>query len=223
MFSTSTHCKTPVPIPAITFVTSSYPVTAILLAVLFLHERPTVCHLAGMVVAAIGILLMAGLTGAEARHIPSGMGLALLVSIGWASATVFSKPLTARVDVNTIVAGRHLLAGFLLSPLLLIQGMRLPAASLPAWLVMAATAILSVASYWLYYRGLAVTSVASASVIETFGPVITLVIGAVFFGQMLRPAQLAAAGLILAGVALISVNDLRQGRAAVPQVAEPVP
>lgn len=215
--------QTPTPIPVISFVTNSYPVGAILLAVLFLHERPSAYHLAGMAVAAAGILLLAGLTGSAARRIPPGMGLALLVSLGWASASVFSKPLTARADTNSIVAGRHLLSGLLLCPLMLIQGTQLPAAGLPIWLVMAATAILSVASYWLYYRGLAVTSVASASVLETFGPVVTLAIGAVFFGQMLRPAQLAAAGLILAGTALVSVNDLRQGSAVDRPAAEPVP
>jgi drug/metabolite transporter (DMT)-like permease len=215
--------QTPMPIPVISFVTNSYPVVAILLAVLFLHERPSAYHLVGMTVAALGILLLAGLTGSATRRIPPGIGLALLASLGWASATVFSKPLTARVDTNSIVAGRHLLSGLLLFPVMLFQGMRLPVASPPTWLVMAVTVVLSAASYWFYYRGLVVTSVTSASVLETFGPVVTLAIGAVFFGQMLRPAQLAAAGLILAGTVLVSVSDLRQGAAAARTAAESVP
>ena len=198
------------PIPALTFVTNSYPALAILLAMIFLRERPSVFHLVGMIVAAVGLLLLAGFTGNAAQRIPPGMGLALLVSLGWASASVFSKPLTARMDVNTLVAGRHLLSGVMLAPVMLVQGTKLPHASLPTWLALAATIILSVASYWFYYRGLTVTSVASASLLETFGPVITLAIGAIFLGQTLRPAQLAAAGLILIGTALVSVNDLRR-------------
>ena len=78
---------------------------------------------------------------------------------------------------------------------------------------------MSVFSYRLYYRGLAQTSVSSASVIETLGSVITWAVAAAFFHQGLGRIQTAGVCLILSTL-LVSVQGLRRvaQRVAVPPV-----
>ena len=45
-----------------------------------------------------------------------------------------------------------------------------------------------------------------ASMIGTVGPVITIFLGVVFLGEQVSLLQLIGAGLVLAGVAMISLN-----------------
>jgi drug/metabolite transporter (DMT)-like permease len=196
-------------IPVLTFVSSSYPVWAIVLAVVFLRERPSVIQLAGVVCTLMGLFLMAGLAEGGAHLAPDAV-LALLASLGWASASVISKHMTMALDTTTIVAGRHLLSGLLLCPVVLAEGIRLPQAGALTWLAMAIMVILSILSYQLYYRGLVQTSVASASLIEGFNPVVTWVLGAAFFEQGLTPMQWISAGLLLAGTLSVSLQGLRR-------------
>ncbi len=208
--------RSAVSIAVLNFVGNVYPVWAIALASLFLHERPTGYHVAGLACAVAGLYMMAGVTPGNGSLVPAGILLMLVASVGWGTASVISKSLMDHeapagpvVDGRLVAAGRHLLSGFLLCPLVLFEGSHLrqaSAATLGALLVLVA---LSVASYQLYYRGLAHTSVANASLVETFAPVVSWGVGAAIYGQGLSPAQAAAACLILAGTVLVTLQALR--------------
>ncbi|MCW5860598.1 MAG: DMT family transporter [Caldilineales bacterium] len=137
---------------------------------------------------------------------PAGIVLVLLTSVGWASAGVVSKKLTAQVDATTIVAGRHLLSGLFILPLLLVQGLPVGAAGPTTWLILAVLVAMSLLSFEFYVLGLARTSVTTASLLEALTPVITLLISVVFFGQGLTGVQTAAAGLVLLGTVLASLE-----------------
>jgi drug/metabolite transporter (DMT)-like permease len=214
--------RTAIPIPILTFIANSYPVWAIALAAIFLRERPTVYHLGGMACTLVGLYLMAGVIPGAQLKIPPGIVLVLLASLGWASGTVASKKLTTTVDATSIAAGRHLLSGILMCPVMLIEGTHLAQASLGAWLAMALLVAMSVISYKLYYGGLAHTSVTSASVLETLGSVITWGIAAVFYNQGLGGTQTVGACLILAGTLLVSIHGLRHAQDALPLIPLPI-
>lgn len=192
-----------VPIPVLTFVANSYPALAIGLAAIFLHERPTRQQLLGMCSALVGLFLMSGI--GPGQSLTPGIVLVLLTSVGWASAGVVSKKLTAQVDATTIVAGRHLLSGLFILPLLLVQGLPVGAAGPTTWLILAVLVAMSLLSFEFYVLGLARTSVTTASLLEALTPVITLLISVVFFGQGLTGVQTAAAGLVLVGTVLASL------------------
>ncbi len=192
-----------VPIPVLTFVANSYPALAIGLAAIFLHERPTRLQLLGMCSALVGLFLMSGI--GPGQSLTPGIVLVLLTSVGWASAGVVSKKLTAQVDATTIVAGRHLLSGLFILPLLLVQGLPVGAAGPTTWLILAVLVAMSLLSFEFYVLGLARTSVTTASLLEALTPVITLLISVVFFGQGLTGVQTAAAGLVLVGTVLASL------------------
>jgi drug/metabolite transporter (DMT)-like permease len=206
--------RTPVAIAVLTFVASSYPVWAIAMAVVFLRERPSAFHFAGLACAVLGLYLMSGVAPGSGAGVPPGIVLVLAASLGWATASVLGKKLTATVDGLAIAAGRHLLSGILLLPIMLVEGVRMPQANLGAWQAMLVLVAMSVLSYWLYYRGLAHTSVSSASLIEVFMPVVSWGIGAAVYGQGLNRGQVMAACLILAGTLLATVRDIRRGAAA---------
>jgi drug/metabolite transporter (DMT)-like permease len=193
-----------VPIPVLTFVANSYPALAIGLAALFLHERPTRLQLLGMGSALVGLFLMSGI--GPGQSLTPGIVLVLLTSLGWASAGVVSKKLTARLDATTIVAGRHLLSGLFILPLLLVQGPLLRTAGPATWLILAVLVAMSLLSFEFYVLGLAHTSVAAASLLEALTPVITLLISVVFLGEGLSGVQLLAAGLVLVGTVLASLE-----------------
>lgn len=193
-----------VPIPVLTFVANSYPALAIGLAAIFLHERPTRLQLLGMCSALVGLFLMSGI--GPGQSLTPGIVLVLLTSVGWASAGVVSKKLTAQVDATTIVAGRHLLSGLFILPLLLVQGLPVGAAGPTTWLILAVLVAMSLLSFEFYVLGLARTSVTTASLLEALTPVITLLISVVFFGQGLTGVQTAAAGLVLLGTVLASLE-----------------
>ena len=121
-------------IPVLTFIANSYPVWAVAMAVIFLRERPSIYHLAGLACTLIGLFLMAGVTSAGQLKIPPDILLVILASLGWASGSVMSKKLTATVDATSIAAGRHLLSGILLCPVMLVEGMHLArGARAPGW------------------------------------------------------------------------------------------
>lgn len=193
-----------VPIPVLTFVANSYPALAIGLAAIFLHERPTRLQLLGMCSALVGLFLMSGI--GPGQSLTPGVVLVLLTSLGWASAGVVSKKLTAQLDATTIVAGRHLLSGLFILPLMLFQGPQLRLAGPATWLIMAVLVAMSLLSFQFYVVGLARTSVTNASLLEAFTPVVTLLISALVLGEGLTQGQTVAAGLVLMGTVLASLN-----------------
>lgn len=193
-----------VPIPVVSFIANSYPALAMALAVVFLGERPTPLHLVGIVCALVGLYLMAGVQPGQV--IAPGIVLVFLASLGWAISSVASKKLTATLPSGTIVAGRHLLAGLLAVPLMLIGGVEVGQATAVTGAALLALVVLSLVSMQLYYVGLHRTSVSTASLLEAFTPVVTLVISAVFFGEGLTGVQLLAAGLVFLGSVLVTVR-----------------
>ena len=204
-----------VPIPVVSFIANSYPALAMALAVVFLGERPTRLHLAGIACALAGLYLMAGVQPGQA--IAPGIVLVFLASLGWAISSIASKKLTVAVSSSVIVAGRHLLAGLLALPMMAAGGVQVSQATAATWAALLGLVILSLTSMQLYYVGLCRTTVSTASLLEAFTPVVTLTISALFFGQGLSGRQLVAAGLVLIGSVLVTMQIQRRAPLAAAQ------
>ncbi len=194
------------PIPVLTFITNSYPALAIFLAVILLKEKPTSRHLIGIASALVGLYLLAGPAVRLGGQAAVGVALAGLASLGWATSAIAGKKITARLNSTEIVAGRHVLAGIFAIPLMLLEGGPVRGASLGAWMGTILLAVMSVASFYSYYKGLARVSVSTASVIESFTPVVTLILSAIFFGEILDGARMIGAGCVLLGTVLVSTG-----------------
>lgn len=193
-----------VPIPTLTFITNSYPAMCIPLAVVFLRERPSRLHIVGACSALAGLYLLAG---AELQVGGAWLGIAcaLVAALGWALAGVAGKRVTASLAPLEIVAGRHLLAGLFAAPLMLAEGATLQGIDAAAWLAVVALVVMSLLSFYCYYRGLARTSLSTTALLESFTPVVTLGFSVVLTGQGLTGISLLGAGLALVGAALASL------------------
>jgi drug/metabolite transporter (DMT)-like permease len=202
-----------VPIPVVSFIANSYPALAMALAVVFLGERPTRLHVAGIACALVGLYLMAGVQPGQA--IAPGIILVFLASLGWAVSSIASKKLTVTLASSVIVAGRHLLAGLLALTMMLVGGVEVSRATAATWAALLAMVGLSLISMQLYYVGLRRTTVSTASLLEAFTPAVTLTISALCFGESLSGVQLLAAGLVLLGSVLVTVQIQRRS----PQAA----
>ncbi len=207
-----------VPVPVLVFITNGYPALAIILAVVFLNEKPAPRHWVGISLALVGLFLLAGTAGSLGGGISPGIVFALLASLGWGSSAITGKKVTARLSASEISAGRHLVGGVLTLPLFLIEPPVVTTVSWQAWLAVFALVLMLVGSFYLYYRGLAVVSVATASMMESFTPVMTLLMSMVFFGETLSGWRLAGALLVLSGCLLVTVGEAAQPAATVEEV-----
>lgn len=196
-----------VPIPVLTFIATSYPALALALAIPLLGERPTPLHAVGILSALAGLYLIAGVQPGQAMA--PGVVLVFLASLGWAVSSIVGKRLTVTASSSVIVAGRHLVAGLLAVPIMLSGGVQVSQATPVTWAALLAIVALSLASMQLYYIGLRRTTVSTASLLEAFTPVATLVISALFFGESLRGVQLLGAGLVLLGSILVTAQIQR--------------
>ena len=180
----------------------------VLFAAAWLGERPAPRHLIGMAVAFAGLALIAVDFGAAPRDL-TGLALVVLAAALWAVANLFMKKAGGANALNLIVWVSLVppLPLFLMS--LLMDG---PGAVSGALRDLDWTGIGAV-----LYIGLGATIVGfglwgrllsryPASLVAPFSllvPIFGMSSGAVLLGEPLGPLRIAAAGLVLAGLAII--------------------
>jgi drug/metabolite transporter (DMT)-like permease len=199
------------PVTLLNFIATSYPALSLLLAVVFLKERPTWLHGLATGVSLIGLYLLAGPDISAGSKAALGIFWALLSALGWAISGVAGKRITANLAPLPIVTVRHLLGAALISPMLFFEPpSALVEASPQFWMAVAALTVMSIASFYAYYRGLASTTVSTASLLESFQSVVTLFIGIAIGRPGMNTIQLAGAALVLAGAAIISAHEMKR-------------
>jgi drug/metabolite transporter (DMT)-like permease len=194
------------------FIASGYPVLSLILAVIFLKERPTVVHGLAMGIALLGLYLLAGPDISAGQKAAIGIFWAFLSALGWAVSGVAGKRITANLGALPITALRHLLGAFLLLPLLAFETPKSYNPSLQTWLAIAALVVMSIISYYAYYRGLAKTSVSTASLLESLQSVVTLIVGVLIGRPGMNPTQLTGAALVFAGTVIITITEIALAR-----------
>ncbi len=132
--------------------------------------------------------------------------LALLLTLApllWAGNSVIGRALVGSVGPATLNAMRWGLAFALLLPL----GWRVfrrPGAILQRWVHLALLGLLGVGSYnVLQYLALQTSTAINVTLIASSSPVWMLLLGAVSYGESIRPRQWAGALLSLAGVGFV--------------------
>jgi drug/metabolite transporter (DMT)-like permease len=104
-------------------------------------------------------------------------------------------------------------AGIVYGTLTAANGPHWPVTS-AGWLAVAAvTLVATVIPVVTFLAGLKLIGPTDASMLSTLEPVVTVVLAAWLFGEILKPVTLLGGGLILAAVLLLTRSGLRQGRA----------
>lgn len=199
--------------PAYTVSQASYPLFAVVIAILFLGERLGVVEGVGAACVVVGILLVSWpshntAAAREAEGASWRLGLALVVasSVVWAIAIAWAKDALEQYDPTAALAARlTFVAGLLWAATRLrprpAQSGPWPrgSAALNAWGGGAVNALGAVLFFYSFQRA----GVAKASVISGLSPLFLVALAVAFLKE--RPTRLFLAGtaLSVAGVALL--------------------
>jgi O-acetylserine/cysteine efflux transporter len=182
----------------------------ILLARLFLGERPRRAQIVGAAVgfAGMGVITSGCLAGAS-------LGPFLLVIIAamfWGAGNVLAKSL-GKVDMLAVTVWSSLAAPaplFVLS--LAVEGKDgVAALALPSWKLIVSVLVISYAGtvfgFGVWARLLAHHSAATVAPFALLVPVVGMIAGSILFGETLKPVELLGGGLVMAGLALNIFGD----------------
>lgn len=189
-----------------------YPIAAAFYLVAFCGERLRWQNILSLILAAAGIVCISA-SSLSGGSLP-GILLALLSGLTWAFYMVYlersgSTCLPPEV-LNTYTAAANIL--FSAGICVLLQG-GIGAYTLPGiWLLAAFNGLLhKVGANAMFHVGIRNTSALSASIISTFEPVVSVLIGTVMLHEALTVIQILGLVLVLSGI----LCDLAAGRGRV--------
>ncbi|HKO57434.1 MAG TPA: DMT family transporter, partial [Thermoanaerobaculia bacterium] len=189
-------------------VIGTIPVFTLAAAIAVGREQATATKIGGIALAAAGALLVVGVEGIEgSARTFAGTLMLLGNSLSYALYLVLSKPMMARVSARRALAHMFAWATLLLIPVAIVPLMREPWAAIPprAWLGLAfVIALPTVGAYLLNAWALAHADSSLVAAYTYLQPVLTTVLAAMFLGERIGIAAVAAAAMIFTGVWLAS-------------------
>ena len=193
-------------------------------------DRPDKRIIGGIALGFAGLVLLIGpgdIMGDRAVDLRSAAVL-LVGTLAWAGGSIYSRSVPLPGSARLSTAMQMLAAGVLL----LIGGMiggeasrvSLDAISLKSVLAFGYLIIFgSIIGFTAYSWLLRVSSAARVSTYAYVNPVVALVLGWALAGESLGPRTLLAAGIVLAGVALITLARAGHAKLIRPPEAQPEP
>ncbi|HYI10501.1 MAG TPA: DMT family transporter [Thermoanaerobaculia bacterium] len=185
---------------------TTIPVFVLATAIALGRERPTATRIGGIILACAGALLVVGgesLSG-TARSV-LGAVLIVINCLSFSVYLVVSKPAMARLSAKAVVARMFAVGSLLIFPVAAVPLARenWASISLGAWMALL-TVILgpTVAAYLLNAWALRHADSSVVAAYTYVQPVLATILGAIIFGEEIRPIVVVAALMIFAGVAL---------------------
>lgn len=187
---------------------TTIPVFTLGAAIVAGSERPTVKRIAGIALAGTGALLV---VGGESFHgtRESFIGAVMIVvnCLSYSLYLVISKPHMARLSAMAVVARMFLVGSVLMLPISAYALWREDWASISmnAWIALFVTIVgPTVIAYLLQAWALRHADSSVVAAYTYVQPVLAGILGAIVFGETLRPVVALAAALIFGGVWLAS-------------------
>jgi drug/metabolite transporter (DMT)-like permease len=184
-------------------------------------DRPTAPIIAGIALGLIGLVLLIGpgeILGSSAVE-PASAVLLLIGTLSWAGGSIFSRSLSLPSSARLSTAMQMLAAGVLLLIAGAIAG-ELPDVALRQLSTKSVLAFIylivfgSIVGFTAYSWLLTVASAASVSTYAYVNPVVALLLGWLLADEPITARTLLAAGVVLAGVALITAARAGRSRRA---------
>ena len=142
---------------------------------------------------------------AEVSVSPVGVVLALGAGIAYATCTVAAKGLLEKRPPDAVMAVLFCLAAILLVPLLFIGNLTWLSEGRGIAVALHLGLVATAASYTLFARGLGVVPVATAVTLGLAEPFTAACLGVVLLAERLTGSAMLGAGLILAGLVMLSM------------------
>ena len=192
------------------------PIYTLALAVALRLEKPTLRKVLGMLIALLGIALIA-IGGSEPHRAPTLLGDAITLcgSLGFALYVVLGKRVAGKYDALTMTTWNFIFGGVLVLPLALYRAATFgPAAAwraIPwqAWACLLYIALFcSTIAYLVYFWLLRYLEASEITSFTYILPVSASALGILFLGE--RASWLELAGAILAFLGLYSIESTRR-------------
>jgi len=181
----------------------SFPIIVAVISKFTENEPITIIRLTAIVIALTGLgfaLEIQSVTALDWR----GIGYALLASCGYA-ALVIMGTLTMRtadpqaVNFHCLAADTALFIAYLF-----ITGSQITTVSTSDCLKLSASSLALVLGYVTLFTGLEIVGPVKSSVLMNMEPILTIILAAILLGERLSTLQLFGAGLVIAGIVLIT-------------------
>jgi drug/metabolite transporter (DMT)-like permease len=195
---------------------ATVPVWTLILSTVLQQERSgslvwvgILATLGGMVMVVLGGSLSVGIWGTRLK----GDLLVVGAAITWAAYTVMSAPLVRKYG-SAPLAAWTLWVGTLILVVLGIPSLsRLPLTELswPAWGGVVYAGVLAIGlAYVLWNRGIKTIGSSRTAAYQNLTPVVALLVGWIWLGEVPTPMQLLGAGVVLAGISLARLTGKRR-------------
>ena len=207
------------------FLVALYPLLAVVLASIFLHDRMTLPRAMGVLAGIFGTYLIvwfgqgAGIAGVQPAV---GIVVALLASFSWAGYMITTRILIGKKDPKT---------GILLGPEYVTFWTFL-IATIPTLLIVLATSNISNmtietsgfglviylgvfasgVAFLMFNVGMKTIGVSSAAINQLLFPVIAVIISYFLFGELLNIADLLGMGVIIVGIIIAQSSTFSSSR-----------
>jgi drug/metabolite transporter (DMT)-like permease len=185
-----------------------YPTFVAILSAIFLKEKINRLKIIALGLATLGAALTVNPHGGQGMGILLALSAAVIYSVYIIIGTGVMRQVSAVQSSVVIFAS----AGIVYGALTAINGPHWPATS-AGWLaVSGVTIIATVIPVVTFLAGLKLIGPTDASMLSTLEPVVTVLLAALLFGEILQPVTLLGGGLILAAVLLLTRSQLHPGR-----------
>lgn len=198
------------------------PVMVAIGARLYLKERLRRRQWAGVILSALGVVLV--VTRGSWRAIVHlellpGDFIILVGQAGWAVYTVYGKRVLAVHSPAVTTTAAYVLGSLMLLPVPFVTARFFPApdwASPTAWGVVAIQGILGAIAHVWWYEGVHRVGASRAAIFMNLQPVVGVVLAWLLLGETIEPAEIVGGLAVLAGVGLTTRAGQRAVAAARP-------
>ena len=183
-----------------------YPMFVFILSVLVLHEKATTVKVIALILALVGSALTVDPNGGQLIGALMAIAAALIYSIYIIVGTNVMKHVSAVQSSAIIFAS----AGMVYGVLTFVNGAHLPASN-SGWLAMLGMIVFStIIAVATFLAGLERIGPTNAAMLSTLEPVVTVLLAAWLFGEILMPIVMVGGGLILVAVILLTRAELKK-------------
>jgi len=183
-----------------------YPVFVAILSAVFLREKFTPLKIAALALATFGAALTANPQGGQWTGILLAVAAAAIYSVYIIVGAGVMQKVSAFQSSTVIFAS----AGAVYATLALLRGPQLPHSGAGWAAVIAIVLIATVIPVVTFLAGLRRIGPTNASMLSTVEPIVTVLLAALLFGDVLTTVALIGGALILIAVVMLARGELRQ-------------
>ena len=196
-----------------------YPTIVVLMSALFLKQPIHKRHLLSLALSYGGIALVFNAEikfGGDWNLILLGSGLVFASAVAYAIYLIAGSRYVQKIGSMRFTAYAATAASFfVIAHFMALRGPSQLAVSHPVYVLVLIMAIFTtVLPLWLMAEGLKRIGANQVALVGCIGPLSTMIFGQIFLDERITLIQLAGAGLVLAGVLIISVRPQSIARAA---------